>query len=182
MHRAQTRHQNQTRQVNAAEDDDRALSHRVTEDMTPEEITDPATGAFDLKDTSPVVQKPRLQMQETRARRNEKNDPAQAATHFQFAVEELRAAEAEQRRGEQIRRGADQEITDARGDRADWPEEILRRPVRRRGGIEQRDPGWDVFWNVGNEGEEKKRPGPEEDEGVNFIPCIVLRASGHRPT
>ena len=47
-------------------------------------------------------------------------------------------------------------------------------------GIKEREPGRDVFRDVGDEGKEEQRPEPEEDEGVNFIPCIALRALGHR--
>ena len=57
------------------------------------------------------------------------------ADDVQFAVEKFRRAEAEQRRREQIGRGADQEITKAGDDRAERAEEILRRMIRRRGGI-----------------------------------------------
>ena len=64
------------------------------------------------------MQEPRLQMEQARARGDEKNHPANPATHLQLAVKELRSAEPEQRRREEVGSRADQEIADACENRA----------------------------------------------------------------
>ena len=57
-------------------------------------------------------------MEQTGAGRDEENDPAKAAANLQLAVKKFRAAKAEERRREQIGRGADEEIANAGADRA----------------------------------------------------------------
>ena len=79
-------HQNQARQVNAGQDDDRPLTHRVTKDVPAEEIADPAARSLDFENAPPIVQKPRLQMEQAGAGGDEENDPAKAAANFQLAV------------------------------------------------------------------------------------------------
>ncbi len=180
MDRPQPGHQNQARQVNAGEDDDRPLAHRITKDVPAKEIADPAARSLDVENPAPIVQKPRLQMEQAGAGGDEKDDPAKAAANPQLAVKKLRAAEAEQRRREKIGSRADQEIANAGDDRAEWAEEILRRPIRRRSGIKEREPGRDVLGNVGDEGKKEQCPGSEKNQGVDFVPCILLSAFRHR--
>ena len=89
------------------------LPHRITKDMPAKEIADPAARSLDIEDPAPVVQKPRLQMEQAGAGRDEENDPANAAADLQLAVKQFRAAKAEQHRREKIGRRADQEIANA---------------------------------------------------------------------
>jgi hypothetical protein len=51
--------------------------------------------------------------------------------------------------------------------------------IRRRSGIEEREPGRNVLRDVGNEGEKKERAREEKDQGIDFIPGVVLSAAGH---
>ena len=119
-------------------------------------------------------------MQQAGTGRDEEDDPAKAAANLQLAVKKFRAAEANQRGREKIRRRADEEIANAGADRTQWAEEILRRPVRRRSGVKEGEPGRDVLGNVRDEGKEEQCPGSEKNQGVDFVPCILLSAFRHR--
>src|SRR6476620_6104008 len=148
--------------------------------MSAEEIADPAARSLDFEDSAPIVQKPRLQMEQTGAGRDEEDDPAKAAANLQLAVKKFRAAEANQRGREKVGRRADEEIANAGADRTQWAEEILRRAVRRRSGVKEGEPRWDVLGNVRDEGKEEQCPGSEKNQGVDFVPCILLSAFRHR--
>jgi hypothetical protein len=61
MDRAQPGHQNQARQINPAENNDRSLAHRGTQNVATEIISNPSTSSLLVKKTRPVAQKPMLQ-------------------------------------------------------------------------------------------------------------------------
>jgi hypothetical protein len=67
MDRTQPGHQNQARQVNAGQNNDRAFPHRVTENVPAEKIADPPTWSLDFENAPPIVQEPRLQMEQAGA-------------------------------------------------------------------------------------------------------------------
>ena len=113
-------------------------------------------------------------MEQARARNDEEDNPADRAADAQIARETtFAAAKSEQDDREQIRSGADQEIANAGDDRAEWADEILRRPVRRRGRVKEREPGRDILRDVGNQREKKQRPDAEQNQSEDFVPCIV---------
>jgi hypothetical protein len=116
-----------------------------------------------------------LQTEKAGARDEEDNNPAGSADDSQFRTEKFRRTKAQQDAGKEIGRGTDQEITDASGDRADWSEKIMPR-VGRRSDVERREPSWNFLRNVGDQRKEEERPGSEKNQGVDFIPCMLLSA------
>src|SRR5437773_9671438 len=78
MDRAQPSHQDQTRDVNAAEQNAGTdFAHRSNQQCLPEQITDPSAGTLNVVGVPPALQMPRLPLKQTRTRRDEENDPRQ---------------------------------------------------------------------------------------------------------
>ena len=90
------------------------------------EVAEPAARAHDIERSAPAVQMTGLQLQQTRARNDEENDPeCRAHSRADLRVEKLRDAKPEQHCREQIRRRADQEVKNTGEDRAQRSDEIL---------------------------------------------------------
>jgi hypothetical protein len=120
-----------------------------------------------------------LQTEKAGTGNKEKEDPTDSPDHSKIRAKKFCRAKAEEDAGEQIRRSPDQKITNAGCNRADWSEKILSR-VRRRSDVEGREPSGDLLWHVGDQSKKKQCPGSEEDQGVDFIPSVLLSAFPHR--
>src|SRR6185312_12151617 len=67
MNRAQAGHQNQTRQVNAGQNDRRAFAEGETQLVAAHLVADPSAGSLAIKEARPVAQEPMLQTEQTGA-------------------------------------------------------------------------------------------------------------------
>jgi hypothetical protein len=130
MNRAEPGHENQARQVNSAEHNRRASAHRGTKNVTAERITNPSPGALLIKKAGPIPQKPMLQTEKAGTGDKEEKDPTDSPANSQVRAKKFGRAKTKQDAGEQIRRSADEEITNAGGNRTHWPEKILPRMRR----------------------------------------------------
>ena len=96
---------------------------------------------------------------------------------LEVGVKKFRSAKAEQDAGEQIGSGADQEITNAGSNRAEWAEKILRRMVRRRSEVKEREPGRNVLRERRRSGQERAASRFREGSGRrlhsrHFAECV----------
>ena len=108
---AQSRHQNQRTQVNAAQENHRPdVAHCAEQELLAEEVSNRAAGTLNIECSSPPLQVLRLQLEQARSRSNKQHDPEHSGAHPQTPVKELGRAETEQNGSEQIRRGADEQI------------------------------------------------------------------------
>src|SRR5882724_8253686 len=118
MNRPQASHQNQRRYVNSNQQNNGAdLAKNIAEQaMMPigKTITDPAAWSLDIESRMPPAQMIRLQMEQTGARNDKKNDPRDSLGHPQTRVKQFHYTEAKKNRSQKIRGSADQLITDSR--------------------------------------------------------------------
>ena len=76
MNWAQSSHQNQTGDVNSAQENDRAhFAHRSEQQRLAKNKTNPAAGPLNVKCALPTLEVARLQLKQTCARRDEENAP-----------------------------------------------------------------------------------------------------------
>jgi len=127
----------------------------------------------------PALEVTGLEFQKTSAGDDEEEYPEEFATDAQRRVEELGSAEAEKDDREEIRRGTDKEITDARENGPEWPDKVLCRAVR-RGKIAPSNPGRKILGCVGDQSEKQESPNTKKDKGEDFIPGVVFYGSSHR--
>src|SRR5882724_6225285 len=111
MNRPQASHQNQRRYVNSNQQNNGAnLAKNIAEQaMMPigKTITDPAAWSLDIESRMPAAQMIWLQMEQTGARSDKKNDPRDSPRHPQTRVKQFRHAEAEKGRCQKICGGPD---------------------------------------------------------------------------
>ena len=87
MDRAQSRHQNQTRDINSAQQNAGTdFAHRSDQQCFAENVTDPSAGTLNVVGVLPALQMPRLPLKETRTRCDEENDPRQSRNQAQVHV------------------------------------------------------------------------------------------------
>src|SRR5260370_17992446 len=83
MNRAQTSHENERREINSAGQNERTdFAHRIQQDFS-QIVTELAAGTLNVKGQSPALQVTRLQLQQTCARCDEQNNPANPPCHAQ---------------------------------------------------------------------------------------------------
>ena len=142
-------------------------------------ITDPAAWALDVESRMPAAQMIRLQMEQTGARNDKKNDPHDSPRHPQTRVKQFHYPEAKKNCCQEIRGSADQLIADSRDNCTERPDEILRGMICRRATAEP-NPGWHVLRRVGNQREKEQCPDEEENESEDFVPGAIFFHAGHR--
>ena len=174
MNRPEPGHQNQTRDINCAEQNDRPdLAHRSEQKRLSEKETNPSAWTGNIESVLPTLQVGGLELKQTSARRDEENGPWQSGDQPQVRVKQFHRAKKEEDACEKIGGGTNQIIENAREDRAERTDEVLRRLIRRRE-ITPRYPGRQILGVIGNQCKEEQRSDAEQNDGDDFVPGTVL--------
>src|SRR6266487_161966 len=88
MDRPQPGHQDQTGDINCAEENDRPdFAHRSEEQCFAENVADPSARTLNVESQPPASKVTRLQLKQTCAGRDEENNPRQSRDQAQVRVE-----------------------------------------------------------------------------------------------
>ena len=131
--------------------------------------SDPAPRAEDVEVLFPGLEQPRLDAGQTRAGKNEGGHPPEAFFQDEVGREEFGPAEPNENNGEQIGGRTKQEVSEAGHHRADRTDEVF----RHRFGcalFAEEEPRRDIGRRIGDQREEEKSAGPEQDEPEHFTP------------
>ncbi len=130
---------------------------------------DQSAGAVGVEVAVPAVQEPGLELRQARAAEHERRHPADSPRMREAGHEKLRPAEAQQQRGHEERRRAEEKEVDSRDDRADGADEVLRRGIG-RGVLAEGHPMRQVAGHVGDQRQVEQHAQAEHEQGGDVAP------------